>query len=114
MPDPPGLVVKNGTNRFAVFDSPGPSSSTQMSTPWRVRRQPTVTDAAADLEARVGGVANEIDEQLLDLIGVDARRSRPARVARAPARASRGRRSLTSSGFRTTGAESRRGQPRET
>ena len=33
MPEPPGLVVKNGTNRFDVFDRPGPSSSTQMSMP---------------------------------------------------------------------------------
>ena len=27
IPEPPGLVVKNGTNRLAVFDRPGPSSS---------------------------------------------------------------------------------------
>ena len=69
MPEPPGLVVKNGTNRFAVFDNPGPSSSTQISTPWRVRRQPTVSGRSADFETRVGGVANQVDEQLLDLIG---------------------------------------------
>ena len=93
MPDPPGLVVKNGTNRLVVFDKPGPSSSTQMSTPWRVRRQPTVTDAAADFETRVGGVANQVDEQLLDLIGVDGDGDDRARAERAPARASRARRS---------------------
>src|SRR5690242_2405564 len=28
IPDPPGLVVKKGTNRFALFGSPGPSSVT--------------------------------------------------------------------------------------
>ena len=31
MPEPSGLVVKNGTNRLPVFDRPGPSSSTQSS-----------------------------------------------------------------------------------
>src|SRR6266508_6108009 len=31
IPDPPGLVVKNGTNRLPVFDNPGPSSSTHSS-----------------------------------------------------------------------------------
>jgi len=31
MPEPPGFVVKNGTKRFPVFESPGPSSSTQSS-----------------------------------------------------------------------------------
>ena len=45
MPEPSGLVVKNGTNRFGVAGKPGPSSSTQIST-WRAaarRRQPTLT-----------------------------------------------------------------------
>ena len=31
MPEPPGFVVKNGTNRLPVFDRPGPSSSTHNS-----------------------------------------------------------------------------------
>ena len=31
IPEPPGFVVKNGTNRLPVFDSPGPSSSTHNS-----------------------------------------------------------------------------------
>ena len=75
MPEPPGLVVKNGTKRLVVFDSPGPSSSTQMSTPM-ARSAPADADAgcAADFEARVGGVPNQVDEELLDLIGVDGDR----------------------------------------
>src|SRR6185436_4804647 len=31
MPEPPGLVVKNGTKRLPVLDNPGPSSSTHNS-----------------------------------------------------------------------------------
>src|SRR6476660_8192065 len=31
IPDPPGLVVKNGTNRLPVLERPGPSSSTLIS-----------------------------------------------------------------------------------
>jgi hypothetical protein len=36
MPDPPGLVVKNGTKRLAVLASPGPSCRAQP--PRRVNR----------------------------------------------------------------------------
>src|SRR5882724_8365095 len=43
MPDPPGLVVKNGTNRFVVPASPGPSSSMRTSTLLPFLRQPMVT-----------------------------------------------------------------------
>ena len=32
MPEPPGLVVKKGTNRLVVLDRPGPSSVTPTST----------------------------------------------------------------------------------
>src|SRR5262249_35468411 len=32
MPEPPGFVVKNGTNRLVVLARPGPSSSIQTST----------------------------------------------------------------------------------
>ena len=73
MPDPPGFVVKNGTNRLPVFDSPGPSSSTQSSIVGGddpgSRCQPTV-HAAAGLAHGVDGVANQVDEQLLELIAV--------------------------------------------
>ena len=71
MPEPPGLVVKNGTNRLDVFESPGPSSSTQMSIAVGCDASQRSRWPAANFEARVGGVANQIDEQLFDLIAVD-------------------------------------------
>ena len=43
MPDPPGLVVKNGTKRFAVLGNPGPSSSTRISTQSSCSVQPSAT-----------------------------------------------------------------------
>src|SRR5579859_1493226 len=43
MPDPPGLVVKKGTNRLAVFEIPGPSSSTDTSRYELYRAHVTVT-----------------------------------------------------------------------
>ena len=69
MPDPFGFVVKNGTNRFDVSGSPLPSSSTFSSNQSPVVFQP-IDDAAAGLERRVDGVADDVDEQLLELIGV--------------------------------------------
>ena len=70
MPEPPGLVVKNGTNRFSVLARPGPSSSTQTSTtPSSATPSPT-PHAAAGLERRVDGVAHQVDEQLVELIAV--------------------------------------------
>ena len=83
MPEPPGLVVKNGTNRLPVFASPGPSSSTHSSTvagdepgdplPADPHRPPPVS------RDRVDGVANQVDQQLLELIGVALDRQRRAR-----------------------------------
>ena len=72
MPEPPGLVVKNGTNRLPVFDSPGPSSSTHSSIAAATARQPLPADAdaAAGLAHRVDGVAQQVDQQLLELIAV--------------------------------------------
>ena len=59
MPDPPGLVVKNGTNRLPVFDRPGPSSSTHSSTlagdEPGTRVQPTRTPPPVSAK-KVGGV----------------------------------------------------------
>ena len=73
MPDPPGLVVKNGTNRLPVFPSPGPSSSTHSSTVAGdepgTRCQPTRT-VPPGLVDGVHGVANQVDQQLLELVGV--------------------------------------------
>ena len=53
MPDPPGLVVKKGTNRLAVPERPGPSSVTQISTMAPSRRQPapTTPPVASDASA---------------------------------------------------------------
>ena len=72
MPEPVGFVVKNGTNRFDVSGRPGPSSST-VSCSDAVDRLPVDPDPSARLERRVHGVADDVDQQLLDLIriGVD-------------------------------------------
>ena len=82
MPDPPGLVVKNGTNRLPVFDSPWPSSSTQSSIAAGAepgRRLPADPHGAAGLADGVHGVANQVDQQLLELIAVPLdRQSRAA------------------------------------
>ena len=69
MPEPLGLVVKNGTNRFDV-------SGQALALVVDVDLEPVAgslpadRDAAAGLERRVDGVADDVDEQLLDLIGV--------------------------------------------
>ena len=95
MPEPCGLVVKNGTNRFAVGGRPGPSSSTQISTA-ALRRVPAHAHAAARLQRRVGRVAHEVDERLLDLVRVGlqldvgaALQLRPAPASPAAPRAAR-------------------------
>ena len=64
-----GLVVKNGTNRLDVSGRPGPSSSTVSC------RKPStcfqsIHTRAAGFERRVDGVADDVDQQLLELIGV--------------------------------------------
>jgi len=69
MPEPPGLVVKNGTKRLAVPARPGPSSVTQISTIAPSRRQPAATDPPVMSEAS-GRVAQEVDQGLLDLVRV--------------------------------------------
>ena len=82
MPEPPGLVVKNGTNRLPVFDNPGPSSSTHSSMVGGTEpgeALPADGDAAAGLLDRVDRVANQVDEQLLELIAVSL--NRQARTA---------------------------------
>ena len=79
MPDPPGLVVKKGTNRFDVLARPGPSSSTAISR-FALRAPPAHGDgAAANFEAGVGGVAQQVDQQLFELIGVGVDRDVGAR-----------------------------------
>ena len=79
IPDPLGLVVKNGTNRFDVSERPLPSSS-MFSSNQCPHSLPADRDAAAGFERRVDGVADDVDEQLLDLIGIggqaDVRRRR--------------------------------------
>ena len=73
MPEPPGLVVKNGTNRFDAFGSPGPSSSTQSSKLRPSRFQPTVTPPPV-CSAASTALRTQVDQQLLELIGVGADR----------------------------------------
>ena len=93
MPEPPGLVVKNGTNRLAVFDKPGPFVVDPDLEPRRVcAASRRVTRAAADFEAGIGGVAQQVDQQLLELIGVGVDGDVGAGPRPGPARASRGRR----------------------
>ena len=69
MPEPPGLVVKNGMNRFSVEPMPGPSSSTSMCAASRPRRQP-YAHAAVHGQGRVGGILDQVDQRLLDLVGI--------------------------------------------
>ena len=72
MPDPPGLVVKNGTNRLRVLESPGPSSSTVSSKAGglgQCRDQPTLTPPAVSVAASIAFLSRLIS-QLLDLVGV--------------------------------------------
>ena len=69
MPEPVGFVVKNGTNRLDVSGSPGPSSST-VSCSAAVHLLPVDPHLAARLERRVDGVADDVDQQLLELIGI--------------------------------------------
>ena len=73
MPEPPGLVVKNGTNRLPVFERPGPFVlDPQLHGRRRRARQPLPADphAAAGLPHRIDGVAEQVDQQLLELIAV--------------------------------------------
>ena len=74
VPSPSGLVVKNGSNTCAASasDMPGPSSATSTATPSSQRRARTTTRAGpAGAGDRLGRVVDEIDEDLLDLVGVD-------------------------------------------
>ena len=58
IPDPWGFVVKNGTNKFALLGSPGPSSSIMIAIVpfWRVHRiqtwPPVSSDASTALRRR--------------------------------------------------------------
>ena len=79
-PEPPGLVVKNGTNKLSVFDKPGPSSSIQMSSSDvaipRTRFSPrrSALDRPADRRTPPGGqigidgVAHQVHERPVELI----------------------------------------------
>src|SRR5438093_12362308 len=51
IPDPPGFVVKKGTNRFVGFMIPGPVSRTKTSTESIKLRQPVVTVPDVSSEA---------------------------------------------------------------
>ena len=79
IPEPPGLVVKNGTKRLPVFDEPGTLVlDPQLDGRRRRAGSPLPADAhaAAGLADGIDGVANQVDEQLLELIGVALDRQR--------------------------------------
>ncbi len=92
MPDPCGLVVKNGTNRFALLARSRPFVlHHERERP--VLARPPNAHAAVRLERRVDGVAHEVDQQLIELVAVGVhrrprtrRRRRPACASRAPPR----------------------------
>ena len=69
MPVPLALVVKNGTNRFPGSGRPGPSSSTVTSTT-PARGPPAHAHAAAGLQRRIHRVADEVDQELVELVAV--------------------------------------------
>ena len=69
MPEPAGLVVKKGTNRLWVSDTPGPSSVTEMST-WRAEPAPADLHPPAGLHGRVDAVLDQVDQNLFQLVGV--------------------------------------------
>ncbi len=74
VPSPSGFVVKNGSNTWlaSVSDIPGPSSITSTATPSSHGR--ARTDDGSRTTRRGDGlrrVVDEIDEHLLDLVGVD-------------------------------------------
>ena len=57
MPEPCGLVVKNGTNRLAVFEMPGPSSSTETTTcPARTSHCTETRPEVNDMLCGTGGI----------------------------------------------------------
>jgi len=64
IPDPPRLGGENGTNKFVVPASPGPSSSIRISTFFRIF-SPADLHAAAGFERGVSGVAQQVDQQLV-------------------------------------------------
>ena len=95
MPDPPGFVVKNGTNRLPVLCRPGPfilDAHDQHA----VLRRPVRRDAATGFERSIGRVAQQIDQQLFELIGVRVIASSRSSHRASPAAADRARRRAAS------------------
>ena len=71
MPEPSGLVVKKGTNRLArARAGPGPRPRPNLDAAARVAAAPAHAHAAARLERGVGRVADQVDQQLLELVGI--------------------------------------------
>ena len=78
IPVPPGLVVKNGTNRFAESGRPGPSSCTVSSN--ESSRVVHFTRTPPPVVARrVHGVREQVDQQLVELVAVGLQRHVRAR-----------------------------------
>ena len=112
-PEPAVLVVKNGTNRFDVSGSPVPSSSMTVDLAAVVTPGPVDPDAAAGLERRVDRVADDVDQQLLELIGIGRRSERRRRRQPPPAAAFPARRSGATSAADCERPPLRLGQSRE-
>ena len=72
MPVPPGLVVKNGTNTSAPAVTPRPPIQDADFHVARVLDVPLHLRKPAGFLRRIEGVANQVDEQLLELIGIGA------------------------------------------
>ena len=71
MPEPLGLVVKNGTNRLCVSARPGPVVR-DLHLDLAALLAPADLDPAPGLLRRVDRVAHQVDQQLLQLIGITA------------------------------------------
>ena len=69
MPEPPGFVVKKGTNKLPGLDNAWPVV-TYPNFDLPIVARPPDFDSSTGFERRVDTVAQHVDEQLLELIAV--------------------------------------------
>ena len=101
MPDPPCLVVKNGTKRLAVPARPGAVVS-DAELELVAGDGPGHVDAARRLQRGFGGVLDQVDQELIELVGVGRNATPAGPGARGRASASPARRRARSTAARTT------------
>ena len=91
IPDPVGLVVKNGTNRFAVSGRPGRRPRRRRPATLFSRPAPTAR-ALRRPSSRAASTAlrDQVDQQLIELVAVGPQRDVEARTRRRPAAGSPG------------------------